>query len=118
MDFLAAHNLLLDVKRQLLVDNRSQLKVIGIKAELGTNSVRALQGKFLVAAQYKYSSSFIDQLREQIEKLQSTETSGRSKITEFMYKNLATRPHVFVRSDGPKETLQDAYKGLFEVVKK
>jgi len=62
------------------------------------------------------AASFVCQLRTSFEDLRpnSVERHGVRKV--FIFKDLATASHVFLRNDGPKRPLQQPYSGPHRVV--
>lgn len=63
-------------------------------------------------------TDFTVRLRSFAENLKPVPTSHHNKNKIFVYKNLSTSTHVFVRDDTLKGTFQPSYNGPFEVLKR
>lgn len=61
-------------------------------------------------------SSFVERLKETMNKLRPVPSSNHSKQKVFIHKEMETCTHVFVRRDGVKKPLQSNYDGPFEIV--
>ncbi|KZC08086.1 hypothetical protein WN55_09978 [Dufourea novaeangliae] len=61
-------------------------------------------------------SEFVNQLREHFRNVRSTEASRHGKKKIFVFKDLPTATHVFLRTDSAKSSLQLPYEGPFPVI--
>ncbi|KZC13186.1 hypothetical protein WN55_05519 [Dufourea novaeangliae] len=79
-----------------------------------------LTGDFLTASQARDgdSKTFIAQLREHFNKLRPSHGSRHGVRRIFIFKDLPTATHVFIRHGPHKGSLQPAYDGPFEVVER
>ncbi|XP_029167682.1 uncharacterized protein LOC114938095 [Nylanderia fulva] len=62
------------------------------------------------------AADFVGKLREQFEKLRPVDGTRHGERRPFIYKDLATVEHVFVRHDGPRTMLQAPYEGPYAVI--
>ncbi|KAG6448445.1 hypothetical protein O3G_MSEX005483 [Manduca sexta] len=62
------------------------------------------------------TSEFIARIRSFAKKLQPTPTTHHGKPKTFIFKDLATCDHVFLREDASRGSLQPAYSGPHEVL--
>lgn len=62
------------------------------------------------------ASTFVERLKDAMEKIKPVPSSNHSKQNIFVHKDMSSCTHVFVRSDGVKKSLQPTYTGPFEVV--
>ncbi|KAF7267831.1 hypothetical protein GWI33_018958 [Rhynchophorus ferrugineus] len=85
-------------------------------AEMVYGEPLRLPGEFLVtnAKEVDKSVEFVRNLRRQFEMLRPVEGTRHGKI--FVFKDLDTATHVFVRHDSPKTPLQMPYDGPYEVI--
>jgi hypothetical protein len=89
-------------------------------AEMVYGQSLRLPGEFLTPRTTDEAStdaaSFVCQLRTSFEDLRpnSVERYGVRKV--FIFKDLATASHVFLRNDGPKRLLQQPYSGPHRIV--
>jgi len=76
-----------------------------------------IPGELLVAVpQQIESSTFIQQLRNNINRLRSTPASRHANPGTFIHKDLSTCTHVFLRQDGVRRSLQPPYSGPHQVI--
>lgn len=61
---------------------------------------------------------FAQRLREEFEELRPTEVRRHGERQSFVFKDLHTVGHVFMRRDGPKAMLEPPYEGPFPVVRR
>ncbi|KMQ86466.1 pol polyprotein [Lasius niger] len=89
-------------------------------AELVYGGTLRLPGQFLnrQSGEERDVSSFVTELRRHFERVQPTEGTQHGKRRPFVFKELRTVEHVFVRHDGPKTQLQMPYDGPFPVIKR
>ncbi|KAF7287964.1 hypothetical protein GWI33_000025 [Rhynchophorus ferrugineus] len=75
-------------------------------------------GEFLVtnAKEVDNSVEFVRNLRRQFELLRPVEGTRHGDGKIFVFKDLDTATHVFVRHDSPKTLLQMPYDGPYEVI--
>lgn len=97
-----------------------------LKEDLGTSSAELLYGEPLRLPGEFFAPStsgttditdFTARLRSFAEKLRPSPASRHSTNKIFVYKNLKTSTHVFLREDAVRGSLQPPYKGPYEVVK-
>ncbi|CAD6224300.1 GSCOCG00011768001-RA-CDS, partial [Cotesia congregata] len=62
------------------------------------------------------SAIFIKELQKQFQRLRPTTVTRHGEKKIFVFKDLATASHVFVRYDGPKQPLQLPYTGPYPVI--
>ncbi|XP_032688171.1 uncharacterized protein LOC116852194 [Odontomachus brunneus] len=79
-----------------------------------------LPGEFLQksSAEKNDSSSFIQDLRRRIQKLQPQTVRQHGQRAVFEYKNMNETIHVFIRYDAPTRALQPTYDGPYEVMQR
>lgn len=82
-----------------------------------------LPGEFLVPIPHDQGdvtagAQFITNLRQHLQTLRPAEVNRHGNRKSFVFKDLATTSHVFVRRDGTKGLLQQPYEGPFPVVKR
>lgn len=98
-----------------------------LKDDLGTSAAEMLYGEplrlpgeFFAAAEASRddagAATFIQTLREHLRSLRPTAGSRHGTRSPFMFKDLATTSHVFVRRGGPLQLLQPPYEGPYAVV--
>ncbi|XP_017780487.1 PREDICTED: uncharacterized protein LOC108565493 [Nicrophorus vespilloides] len=63
-------------------------------------------------------ADYCRQLRSCFENLRPAAIISHGKRKLFVYKDLLTAEHVFVRHDAPKKLLQDSYDGPFKVIRR
>ncbi|XP_018577739.1 uncharacterized protein LOC108916035 [Anoplophora glabripennis] len=63
-------------------------------------------------------ANFVKDLRRHMESLRPAAVKHHGEKTPFVFKDLATATHVFVRADGVKTRLQNPYDGPFTVIKR
>lgn len=80
------------------------------------NCIR-LPGEFFIASKTFISETeFVSSLKEFMSKIKPIPTSSHRKESIFMFKDLYSSSHVFVRNDTIKAPLQFPYDGPFEVL--
>lgn len=57
-------------------------------------------------------------LRHHFQEIRPATTKHHCEKTNFIFKNLVTATHVFVRTDAVKAILQPPYEGPFQVVRR
>lgn len=62
------------------------------------------------------TAEFVNLLRQHIRTLRPTTGSNHGRKATFVFKDLTTTEHVFVRNDGPKGPLQQVYDGPYKVI--
>ena len=79
-----------------------------------------LPGQFLSrqSGEERDVSNFVTELRRHFERIQPTEAARHGERRPFVFKELRTAEHVFVRHDGPKIQLQMPYDGPFPVIER
>lgn len=90
-------------------------------AEMVYGEPLRLPGEFLSASKHPEPSDAADymkQLRSSFENLRPANTVSHGERKPFVFKDLATAGHVFVRHDAPKKLLQDPYDGPFKVIRR
>lgn len=88
-------------------------------AELLYGEPLRLPGEFFGDKQENLTTDITDfsaRIRYFAEKLQPVPTSNHNKQKTFIYKDLATCSHVFLREDALRGSLQPAYTGPYEVL--
>ncbi|KAF7263402.1 hypothetical protein GWI33_016623 [Rhynchophorus ferrugineus] len=87
-------------------------------AEMVYGEPLRLPGEFLVTNTKEVDNSveFVRNLRRQFELLRPVEGTRHGDNKIFVFKDLATATHVFVRHDSPKTPLQMPYDGPYEVI--
>ena len=76
-----------------------------------------IAGEILVPVQQQSDpSSFIQQLRHNMNRLRPTPASRHAAPGTFIHKDLVTSTHVFLRQDGTRRSLQPPYSGPYLVV--
>lgn len=89
-------------------------------AELVYGETLRLPGEFLAtrerAAAFEDAPKFVKDLRQQIQDLRPVNGTRHGQKRSFIFKDLATAEHVFVRHDAPKEGLQMPYDGPYPVL--
>ncbi|GBP69743.1 hypothetical protein EVAR_48770_1 [Eumeta japonica] len=63
-------------------------------------------------------TDYIARLRLFVRKLQPSPASSHGERATFVYKDLTTTTHVFLREDTIRNSFQPAYTGLHEVLKR
>ncbi|GBP75971.1 Uncharacterized protein K02A2.6 [Eumeta japonica] len=88
-------------------------------AELVYGETLRLPGEFISPSPTKITdiSDYIARLRSFVQKLQPFPVSRHDERTTFVYKDLATTTHVFLREDTIRSSFQPAYTGPHEVLK-
>jgi len=61
---------------------------------------------------------FVEKFREHMRAVRPVSTAHHIKPKPFIYKDLETRSHVFVRVDKPRKPLDQPYEGPFPIIKK
>jgi len=92
-----------------------------ITAELVYGETLRLPGQFLSdqpIATEDDTSHLISTLRNLFNHLRPIQETNHDAKQPFVFKDLATASHVFVRHDGPKTILQSPYDGPFPVLKR
>lgn len=92
-------------------------------AELLYGEALRLPGEFLdpslsPSAQLEDVSDFISQLRARITKLRPVPGSNHSNTKTFIFKDLATATHAFLRDDTVRRPLTPPYTGPYLIIKK
>lgn len=89
-------------------------------AELLYGEPLRLPGEFFVPSTPCTSdmSDFTARLRSFAEKLKPVPTSRHSQQKVFVFKDLATAEHVFLREDAPRAPFQPAYTGPHKILKR
>ncbi|CAK9833114.1 hypothetical protein ANTRET_LOCUS9844 [Anthophora retusa] len=87
-------------------------------AELVYGEPIRLPGEFLVRGPKADISQFAYQLRTKMEKIRPVEDSRHCKKAIFVFKELPTATHVFLRQGGVKKPLQPPYTGPYEVLRR
>ncbi|XP_046965859.1 uncharacterized protein LOC124534193 [Vanessa cardui] len=89
-------------------------------AELVYGEPLRLPGEFFqtTANQSTDISDFMSRLRQFAAKLQPAPTARHSKDKIFVYKDLASTSHVFLRDDTLRGALQPPYTGPYEVIER
>lgn len=88
-------------------------------AEMVYGQPLRLPGEFLAPHPVRAvdnSAEFVKELRQHFETLRPVGGSRHGERKVFIFKDLATATHVFVRHDGPKKPLQRPYTGPYEVL--
>ncbi|XP_076299903.1 uncharacterized protein LOC143218556 [Lasioglossum baleicum] len=87
-------------------------------AELVYGENPRLPAEFLVASSENNMgpSEFVNQLREHFHNVRPTEASRHGKKKIFVFKDLPTATHVFLRTDSAKSSLQLPYEGPYPVI--
>lgn len=77
-----------------------------------------LPADFLSAAEgnHQTEEEFVQNLRKQAENLRPVDGTRHGERKIFVFKDLPTSEHVFVRYDGVKTGLQNPYEGPFKVI--
>ena len=89
-------------------------------AEMVYGETIRLPGEFLAPrpASNVSPNSFIDELRRHFRSLQAVPALRQGTKATFVYKELLSASHVFIRRDAVKLSLQQPYEGPFAVVKR
>ncbi|XP_011700955.1 PREDICTED: uncharacterized protein LOC105457789 [Wasmannia auropunctata] len=90
-------------------------------AELVYGETLRLPGQFLSQEPVNTADDaahLIKTLRQQFERLRPKEGTNHAAQKTFIFKDLATSSHVFVRHDGPKTILQPPYDGPYQVIER
>ncbi|GBP34510.1 hypothetical protein EVAR_29907_1 [Eumeta japonica] len=89
-------------------------------AELVYGETLRLPGEFISPSPTKMTdiSDYIARLRSFVRKLQPSPASRHGECATFVYKDLATTTHVFLREDTIRSCFQPAYTGPHEVLKR
>lgn len=99
---------------------KGDLKATSAELVYGEN-IR-LPGEFLVSHQQADEvpdpTDFVYQLRQRLKQIRPTPASQHGSKQIFVFKELDSSTHVFVRHDAPKGSLQPCYDGPFEVVER
>ncbi|GFR01947.1 putative gag-pol protein [Trichonephila clavata] len=77
-----------------------------------------LIGDFLHDSKLASSFSFVQQLRNTFANLRPALPSHHTKQKPFIFRDLATCTHVFVRTDSVRTSLQPPYEGPYPVIKR
>lgn len=108
-----------DVLPTVLMGIRAAWKedVQATPAELVYGETLRLPGQFLnnQPGEQRDVSNFVKELRRHFEEVQPTEATHHGRQSPFVFKELGTTEHVFVRHDGPRALLQMPYDGPFPV---
>lgn len=106
----------------VLLGIRSSIKedLKSSSAELVFGEPLRLPGEFLASSQEKPEnpSEFVAQLRQQMARLRPTPASRHGKPDTFVFKDLSSCTHVFLRDDTVRASLQPPYSGPHEVTKR
>ncbi|XP_025266774.1 uncharacterized protein LOC112638775 [Camponotus floridanus] len=62
------------------------------------------------------AAEFIKELRRRFDELRPVASIPHGEYKSFVFRDLRTTRHVFVRHDGPKSILQPPYNGPYEVI--
>ena len=103
----------------VLLGLRTALKpdVNSSAAELVYGEQLRVPGEFLTPAQLPDSAEpFLSTLRRRIATLRPTAAARHTTQKTFVFKDLATATHVFLRSDFARSSLEPPYTGPYEVV--
>jgi len=106
--------------------------LLGIRAawreDLGTTAAELVYGETLrLPGQFLSDqptgvkddpAHLITTLRHQFDRLRPVKGTNHDAKRPFIFKDLATATHVFVRHDGPKTILQPPYDGPYQVIKR
>jgi len=89
-------------------------------AELVYGETLRLPGQFLNEwpKEINDTAHLITTLRDQFNNLRPVEGTNHDAKKPFIFKDISTASHVFVRHDGPKTILQPPYDGPFPVIKR
>ncbi|GFQ87513.1 hypothetical protein TNCT_305961 [Trichonephila clavata] len=87
-------------------------------AELIFGENLRLPGDFLHDSELASPSSFVQQLRNTFSDLPPVLPSHYTKQKPFIFRDLATCTHVFVRTDSVRTSLQPSYEGPYPVIKR
>jgi hypothetical protein len=88
-------------------------------AELVYGEPLRVPGEFFAPAPQPINApEFVKQLRHCMAELRPTPASRHSTPRTFVFKDLATTSHVFLRQDGVRAALQPPYTGPFEVLER
>ena len=86
-------------------------------AELVYGEPLRVPGELLASASPKVeASTFIQQLRRQMDQLRPTPTARHSSPATFVHEDLQDSPHVFLRQDTVRRALQPPYSGPHQVI--
>lgn len=81
-----------------------------------------LPGEFLATPEndshLNNAAEFVTQLRQHMQSLQPRQASSHANQKVFVFKDLATADHVFIRHDSSKQMLQHPYDGPYRVVRR
>jgi len=106
--------------------------LLGIRAawreDLGTTAAELVYGETLrLPGQFLNDqptglednpAHLITALRQQFDRLRPVKGTNHDAKRPFIFKDLATATHVFIRHDGPKTILQPPYNGPFKVIRR
>jgi RNase H-like domain found in reverse transcriptase/Reverse transcriptase (RNA-dependent DNA polymerase)/Integrase zinc binding domain/Integrase core domain len=88
-------------------------------AELVYGTTLRLPGEYLEPSTTTDSTSdYVDRLRQRLQMLRPVRPTRHGQRNIFVFKDLATCSHVFVRHDAVRTPLQQPYDGPFEVVER
>jgi cleavage and polyadenylation specificity factor subunit 1 len=89
-------------------------------AELVYGEPLRLPGEFLIAQPTTDddTSNFLKELRQHFNQLRPVEGTRHGERRQFVFKDLPTTAHVFLRDDTVKSPLQQPYSGPHEVIRR
>ena len=93
---------------------KEDLKATAAEMIYGTGM--RLPGEFFMSNGVEGSSDFVTQLRNRMKQLRPSPVMRHGARKTFIFKELATSSHVFLRHDAVKGPLQSPYDGPFEVL--
>lgn len=93
--------------------------LMSTSAELVYGQTLRLPSEFLCQSRDTTSEAeFVKLLRDHMASMRPTNPKHHGKRSTFVYKDLDTCTHVFVRRDSQKQILQPAYDGPYQVIKR
>ncbi|XP_046145866.1 uncharacterized protein LOC123989209 [Osmia bicornis bicornis] len=87
-------------------------------AEMVFGEALRLPGDLIEGDEHQELSQFVEQLRRRMKALQPVQRKDHGKKAIFVFKDLATTSHVFVRNDAVKKPLQPQYNGPYCVIQR
>jgi len=86
-------------------------------AELTYGETLRFPGEFLIHDRQRAceQTDFVSQLREHFRHIKPVQRTERGERKTFIFKELGTTSHVFVRREGPRSPLQSPYDGPYPV---